>query len=66
MEELNILDKFPHYVPVSAFKSWNLDELHETIWEYLSFIRVYTKPKVSQQGPNSRLRAACHPLQTSQ
>jgi ribosome-interacting GTPase 1 len=53
MEELEILDKFPHYVPISAFKGWNLDELHETIWEYLSFIRVYTKPKVKLQGTNS-------------
>ena len=47
MEELEILDKFPHYVPISAYLGWNIEELFETIWEYLSFIRVYTKPKVT-------------------
>ena len=45
MEELEILEKMPHYVPISAAKEWNFEELFETIWEYLSFIRVYTKPK---------------------
>lgn len=46
MEELDILDKIPHYVPISAKLEWNLQELYETIWDYLCFIRVYTKPKV--------------------
>ena len=45
VEELNILDKIPHYVPISAFYEWNFDELLETIWDYLDLIRVYTKPK---------------------
>ena len=46
MEELDILDRMPHYVPVSAHLEWNLDELVEKMWEYLDLIRVYTKPKV--------------------
>jgi len=46
MEELELLGKIPHFVPISAFKRWNLEELYETIWNYLEFIRVYTKPKV--------------------
>ncbi len=25
----------PHYVPISAGKEWNFDELLEKIWEYL-------------------------------
>jgi len=45
MEELDILDKIPHYVPISAHLEWNLDDLIERIWEYLDLIRVYTKPK---------------------
>lgn len=44
-EELKILDKIPHFVPISGREGWNLDELYETIWDYLGFIRVYTKPK---------------------
>jgi ribosome-interacting GTPase 1 len=31
-EELDILDKIPHYVPVSAHLEWNLDELVEKCW----------------------------------
>lgn len=45
MEELELLGKIPHFVPISAYKKWNLEELYETIWNYLEFIRVYTKPK---------------------
>ncbi len=46
MEELEILDKIPHYVPICAALEWNLDELLEKAWEYLDLIRIYTKPKV--------------------
>jgi small GTP-binding protein len=45
MEELDLLDRIPHYVPCSAHKEWNLDGLVEKMWEYLDLIRVYTKPK---------------------
>ncbi|KAM3359707.1 developmentally-regulated G-protein 3 [Capsicum galapagoense] len=45
MEELEILDKLPHYCPISAHLEWNLDGLLEKIWEYLSLTRIYTKPK---------------------
>ncbi len=57
MEELDILDQIPHYVPVSAHLEWNLDDMVEKCWEYLDLIRlpspipqinlfrVYTKPK---------------------
>ena len=45
IEELDLLDKVPHYVPISAKDEWNFDELMEKIWEYLDLIRVYTKPK---------------------
>ena len=45
IEELDIIDKCPHYVPVSAKDEWNFDELMEKIWEYLNLIRIYTKPK---------------------
>lgn len=45
MEELDILDQIPHYVPVSAHLEWNLDQLIEKCWQYLDLIRVYTKPK---------------------
>eukprot|EP00300_Choanocystis_sp_HF-7_P012981 c18109_g1_i1.p1 GENE.c18109_g1_i1~~c18109_g1_i1.p1 ORF type:complete len:369 (-),score=105.51 c18109_g1_i1:57-1163(-) len=45
MEELDIIDRLPHYVPVSAHLEWNMDELLDKIWEYLDLVRVYTKPK---------------------
>jgi len=45
MEELDLFDKMPHYVPISADSEWNLDELLERCWEYLSLVRIYTKPK---------------------
>ncbi|EAS05722.2 developmentally-regulated GTP-binding protein (macronuclear) [Tetrahymena thermophila SB210] len=45
MEELDIIDQIPHYVPISAHLEWNLDELIERMWEYLDLYRVYTKPK---------------------
>jgi small GTP-binding protein len=40
IEELEILDKVPHYVPISSRHGWNLDELLETIWGYLDMIRM--------------------------
>ncbi len=39
IEELDILDNIPHYVPVSAHLEWNLDELVERCWEYLDLLR---------------------------
>jgi len=45
MEEVEVLDRLPHNVLISAHKLWNLDELLEKIWEYLALIRIYTKPK---------------------
>ena len=45
IEELDLLDKVPHYVPISAKDEWNFDELMQKIWEYLDLIRIYTKPK---------------------
>jgi small GTP-binding protein len=45
MEELELLDKVPHYVPISAKDGWNFDELLEKIWDYAKCIRIYTKPK---------------------
>jgi len=45
IEELDLLYKMPHVVPISAHNNWNLDELLERIWERLDFIRIYTKPR---------------------
>ena len=39
MEELDILDQIPHFVPVSAHLEWNLDDLVGRCWEYLALIR---------------------------
>ena len=44
-QELDILSKMKHYVPISAHKEWNLDGLLETVWEYLDLVRIYTKPR---------------------
>ena len=40
LEELEIIDKIPHYVPISADKEWNFDELLERSWEYLDLLRL--------------------------
>jgi len=45
VEELDLLHRIPHYVPLSAHLEWNLDALLEKMWAYLDLIRVYTKPK---------------------
>lgn len=45
VEELELLEKVPHYVCINAKEKWNLDELVERIWEKLDLIRVYTKPR---------------------
>lgn len=44
IEELDLLDQIPHYVPISAHLEWNLDELLERIWQYLALIRMYVPP----------------------
>jgi len=31
VEELDLLDRVPHYVPVSAHHGWNFDELLEKV-----------------------------------
>ena len=45
IEELDILDQMPNYVPISSGKEWNLEELMETIWDRCNMLRIYTKPK---------------------
>ncbi|KAK7604056.1 hypothetical protein V9T40_004329 [Parthenolecanium corni] len=45
IEELDILYKIPHCVPISAHHKWNLDDLLEKMWIYLDLTRIYTKPK---------------------
>lgn len=32
IEELDILDQMPNYVPISSQHEWNLEELMDTIW----------------------------------
>ncbi|KAJ1928935.1 GTP-binding protein rbg1 [Tieghemiomyces parasiticus] len=45
IEELDLVYKIPHAVPISAHHEWNFDELLEKMWEYLDLCRIYTKPK---------------------
>jgi len=45
IEELDIIYKIPHCVPISAHHRWNFDDLLQKIWDYLHLVRVYTKPK---------------------
>ncbi|KAG1682434.1 Developmentally-regulated GTP-binding protein 1 [Nymphon striatum] len=44
-DELDIIYKVPHCVPISAHHKWNFDDLLERLWDYLKLIRIYTKPK---------------------
>lgn len=45
IEELDIIYKIPHCVPISAHHHWNFDDLLEKLWDYLRLVRIYTKPK---------------------
>ncbi|RKP27463.1 developmentally-regulated GTP-binding protein 1 [Syncephalis pseudoplumigaleata] len=45
IEELDLVYKIPHAVPISAHHEWNFDELLEKSWKYLNLARIYTKPK---------------------
>lgn len=40
IEELDILYKIPHCVPISAHHKWNLDDLLEKMWIYLDLTRM--------------------------
>lgn len=48
IEELDLLYRIPHAVPISSEHGWNIDELMEAMWEKLNLKRVYTKPKGKQ------------------
>ena len=43
IEELDIVYRIPHSIPVSAHHEWNFDDLLELMWKYLALVRVYTK-----------------------
>lgn len=45
IEELDVIYKIPHCVPISAHHKWNFDDLLEKMWDYLNLTRIYTKPK---------------------
>lgn len=45
IEELDLIYRIPHAVPVSGHHEWNFDDLLETSWRYLDLTRIYTKPK---------------------
>jgi len=45
VEELDLLNEMPNWVPISCKQGWNMDELLERIWQKLGIIRVYTRPR---------------------
>uniref|UniRef100_A0A4Y0BD25 OBG-type G domain-containing protein n=1 Tax=Anopheles funestus TaxID=62324 RepID=A0A4Y0BD25_ANOFN len=45
IEELDVIYKIPHCVPISAHHHWNFDDWLEMMWQYLQLVRIYTKPK---------------------
>jgi small GTP-binding protein len=45
IEELDLLYKIPHSVPISSREWLNIDELTERMWDALELVRVYTKPR---------------------
>merc|ERR1719323_1757412 len=45
IEELDIITRIPHTVPISAHHKWNYDDLLDKMWDYLKLVRIYTKPK---------------------
>lgn len=45
VEELELVYRVPHCVPISAHHKWNYDDLLDLTWRYLDLVRIYTKPK---------------------
>ena len=45
LDDVDFLAHYPHHVVISCNEKLNLDYLLDKIWEYLDFIRVYTKPR---------------------
>lgn len=45
IEELDLIYKIPHAVPISSHHEWNFDDLLEKTWNYLDLVRIYTKPR---------------------
>lgn len=45
IEELDLLNELPNWVPISCRLNWNMDELLEKIWLKLGLVRVYTRPR---------------------
>lgn len=45
IEELDIISRIPHAVPICAHLGWNFDTFLKRAWGYLDLIRVYAKPK---------------------
>lgn len=48
IQELDLLYKIPKSVPISSRMWLNVDELVERMWEELTLVRVYTKPRKQQ------------------
>lgn len=40
IEELDVIYKIPHCVPISAHHKWNFDDLLEKMWDYLKLVRM--------------------------
>ncbi|GAA5824068.1 hypothetical protein JCM11251_001508 [Rhodosporidiobolus azoricus] len=49
IEELDLLYRIPNSVPISAREWLNIDELIEAMWDKLSLVRIYTKPRGAKQ-----------------
>ncbi|KIM29411.1 hypothetical protein M408DRAFT_22781 [Serendipita vermifera MAFF 305830] len=45
IEELDLLYKIPHSVPISSKEWLNIDELLDALWKALDLVRIYTKPR---------------------
>lgn len=45
IEELDIISRIPHAVPICAHHGWNFDSFLKKAWEYLDLVRIYPKPK---------------------
>jgi small GTP-binding protein len=45
IEELDLMSKIPHAVPICAHHGWNFDSLLAKVWDYLDLVRIYPKPK---------------------
>ncbi|KAI7833824.1 P-loop containing nucleoside triphosphate hydrolase protein [Kickxella alabastrina] len=65
IEEIDKIAREDHTVVVSVEQDLNMDTLKQKIWEYLSFLRVYTKRHRPDSQQGATIEDACRSIHKS-